>query len=222
MMARNQSRSSRRHLRFSPKLLVVGEGKVAEYQYFAQLGQRLKRLGGPGLAPIRPKKNDPVSVVRQVIRRKRDDALHGKFDAQRGDKAYAVLDVDPHDVERQGSLREAIGIARKEEVCILLSNPCFEYWLLCHGARPEVLRRNYTDPSAVDAALRTAFGFGKAELLRDPNKYRELLPRVRDAIAIAKEIYEKNNSGPPDPLASSACTTVYQLVERLVGPPSNE
>ncbi|MFP4173334.1 MAG: RloB domain-containing protein [Candidatus Hydrogenedentota bacterium] len=96
-MSRKASRGRRRRCprRYSPRILVVGEGKQTEYNYLATFAAHFKRANGPALVPRQPRQTgSPVTIVREAIQIAKNDVY---FDSKQGDRCYCLLDVEPHD-----------------------------------------------------------------------------------------------------------------------------
>ncbi len=97
-------------------MLIVCEGKKTEPRYFNALvaDHAIKTA----VVVTSGKYSDPRSVVSDAIEKRDAD---GDFDA-----AYAVFDLDTPNVA------EAQADARAQNVVVIGSEPCFEYWLLLH------------------------------------------------------------------------------------------
>lgn len=111
----------RKRRREKTRILVVTEGTKTEQQYFGLLLQHLKATG----VNHWPLKNsgvgrDPGNVLKVALQ-KRDN------DGESFDSIWVVVDVDEHD-----SLEKCMTDAAKEDVKVVVSNPCFEIWLLWH------------------------------------------------------------------------------------------
>lgn len=122
MTRRSQAFNQRRPRRQERKrLLVVTEGKETEVQYLEGLAQFL-RSSGVKILSVRPKGvgKDPVSVLQAGI-----DFNHQ--DADGYDEIWALVDVDEHK-----TLDEALKLGRRLPVSVVVSNPCFEIWLIWH------------------------------------------------------------------------------------------
>lgn len=134
------------------KALVVVEGLVTESIYFENLAPLLKEYGiDLEILPDRMlRKNqgewpsDPVSVVNTCAARRNQvnaevAAKGAAADIAPYDYAFAVVDLD-RNLEEGSSLgaafsnkmEEAIDAATRQGIELLVSNPCFEFWLLCH------------------------------------------------------------------------------------------
>ena len=219
MAKRRRALRQRRPRRFSPRIIIVGEGIKTEYNYFATLGPKYKRSGGPALMPHIPSRTGSAIAIVQSARRIVDNDQD--FDRRRGDRCYCILDVEPHDDAKQANLREAISLANNNDIHILLSNPCFEVWLLSHVAKSGKMMRQFNDPTAVDIMLQQLTRKGKAEFNSDSRLFGNLLiPHVTQAVHVAKEVHtqllrqqnDANSWVPPN-----ASTDVYKLVAYVIG-----
>lgn len=127
--------SRRRQRRERPHGLVVTEGKVTEIQYLEQLNQVLPRTASTFTAC--GDGTDPLRVVKRALKeRKRRDY----------DWVVCLVDCDKH-----ATLEEAFTLASREGIEVLVSNPCFELWLLWHqedwrrpGSTPKQLQERLT------------------------------------------------------------------------------
>ena len=78
---------------------------------------------------------DPVGMVSGLV-----EAMgYYGFSAEHGDLAFCLVDFDlSHDKERQ--VRDALRIAEAHGIRLIISNPCFELWYICHfTANPQAL-----------------------------------------------------------------------------------
>lgn len=129
------------------RFLVVTEGVLTEPQYFERLQQlpqfqRIQIITDP-----RPRKNgkgatasrgsDPVSVVKACANKKSTDksSYSGYF---------CVVDVDHYNKKTStGSpsiLQQALEIAQRQNVAVVVSHCSFEFWLECHMANKKKLQ----------------------------------------------------------------------------------
>lgn len=112
-------RKSRRQER--SRVLVVAEGKVTEVQYVQGLVQHLRLTGvAARAANVKGVGRDPLHVLAEAIR------IRGE-DPDGYDSTWVVVDVDDH-----ATLTECLGRARGADIGVVVSNPCFEVWLLWH------------------------------------------------------------------------------------------
>jgi len=96
--------------------LIVSEGK-SEESYFAHYRNRRFSLKTPSC-----NFTDPENLVKYT----RKQMIENGFD--KGDKACCVFDVDESTDEQIEKAKRLAG----SDIDIILSNPCFELWLLLH------------------------------------------------------------------------------------------
>ena len=70
---------------------------------------------------------DPVGIVESTIRYIENEEL----DLEHGDMAFCTIDTDT-DKSKQVQIDRAFKLADKNNIKLLLSNPCFEIWFLQH------------------------------------------------------------------------------------------
>jgi hypothetical protein len=110
-------------------VLVVCEGEKTEQTYFRELG---RELGTVVVLHVEGCGKDPLTLVRRAEarrdeQRRRSMRHNDPFLAY--EAAWCVCDVDDH-----ATLPEARRVASRAEVCLAISNPCFELWFLLHFA----------------------------------------------------------------------------------------
>lgn len=141
----SQTRRRERKTRF----LVVSEGTKTEPQYFERARRYLEEefaiqvIHQPKLKDGKPRtsshRSDPVSVVEECIRNR--DLDRDRDASARGDilpfaRCFAVVDVDQWDEGRDPTnLKQAIKLANKESIELLISNVKFETWLVWHDSK---------------------------------------------------------------------------------------
>ena len=206
-------RRNRPPRRVSPRIIVVGEGRETEYNYFTTFAQRFKDVG-PAVIPRRPRKTgSPLTIVEQAIQFLDEDPY---FEPKQGDRCYCLLDVEPHDGSKAASLDDAFARAKDNGIRILLSNPSFEFWLLCHADDEGVLKQRLAQPKDVDAALKQTFGVGKNELNANPRRFARLVEDAESATALARQVHSQYHGGSSLRQANPG-TEVYLLAEYFLG-----
>ena len=124
-MGRNP-RNSRKPRQHKTRYAVFTEGRVTELQYLEKLRQRIR----PKHAEFKFIKigKDPSAIYKRCLRVLKQDNF---------DQGIIVVDVDQHE-----RLEEMLDDCRRSpHVNALVSNPCFELWLLWHATD----RRGYTE-----------------------------------------------------------------------------
>ncbi len=94
-------------------ILIVCEGEKTEIKYFKDLMLH-EKLTSVNIKIISAKHSNPDYVVKEAIKEK------GKREFN---KTYCVIDRDSH---------ENFDKAKKSNIDMIISYPCFEYWYLCH------------------------------------------------------------------------------------------
>ncbi|WP_372461869.1 RloB family protein [Antribacter soli] len=141
------------------RILIVAEGPVTERQYLQGLVQHFRRSGISvrGL-DVKGLGQDPERIVQRAI----DDRDRAIGANEAFDEVWAVVDVDEH-----ASLDKAIALARKHKIPMVISNPCFEIWLLWHHEdcrrheTPKSLSRRLENFGIVDKSIPSNFPYGK-------------------------------------------------------------
>ncbi len=171
-------------------VLIVCEGEKTEPNYFRSLCRALRltsvRVVGEGCG------NAPISIVDYAL------VAGVAYDA-----IWCVMDVEEDG--KNPSLRPALNKATDHKLKIVLSNPCFEYWILLHFQDSGRPFRNCKE-----------VGHKLKEVLPDYEKgqdyFQDLEPKMATAVARAKRI--RKNS--PDPrIERNPSTEVDLLVAEL-------
>lgn len=125
-LGRHNPRKSRRPRQHKTRYAVFTEGRVTELQYLEKLRQHVR----PQHAEFKFIKigKDPSAIYKRCLRVLEKDSF---------DQGIIVVDVDQHE-----RLEEMLDDCRRSsDVNAVVSNPCFELWLLWHATD----RRGYTE-----------------------------------------------------------------------------
>lgn len=103
------------------RILIVSEGVKTEVQYLEGLTQFLRSVG-TAVRGVRAKGigRDPLRVLQAAL------DINAQ-DTDGFDEVWVVVDVDEH-----ATLDEALRAAKRHGVSVVVSNPCFEIWLVWH------------------------------------------------------------------------------------------
>lgn len=141
---RKRGRSRREEV--TTRVLVVSEGTVTEPEYFERLKEKVRSEFFIQLI-VRPKAAtesssggrhpDPKHVVQECIRLRDEDLNKHSCDNDVAPYAlcFAVVDVDSYGKKNKvgsSTLEEALKIANKNGIQVIVSNIKFEVWLLWH------------------------------------------------------------------------------------------
>lgn len=151
-----------------PTVLVICEDRVSSHNYLLRAAQHFR---ASAIVEVNHcGKTDPKGITEAAIKRKRDY-----------DKVYCVIDRDSH-----VNFHDAIALAAgtKGKVQLVISNPCFEYWLILHFSYTRKGYRSSGNQSAGEKALKellsikemSAYEKGKTKSLFDA-----LLPYLETA-----------------------------------------
>lgn len=113
------SRNASRHRR--PRYLVVSNGAVTERQYF----EALNRMFSEVRIVYKRKAVSPSKLAKMACDLKESEEQDDQADHYR--KVWVVADVDQYE-----DIADAERICLKNGIGFIISNPCFEVWLLDH------------------------------------------------------------------------------------------
>lgn len=193
-------------LRERKKLLIIStEGKnKTETQYFRQLINQTRRV-----IVARGNDTDPIQIVEHL----KEEMKDSDFDPDQGDLAFAFVD---HDLkpEKDAAIATAEAILVNTHGKLLVSNPCFEIWLLAHLRY--TTRRFRSSQDVINELAKELDGYEKG----DPFIHDKLKDKISDAVQNAKRMeescrkdgytYHKHDFSP--------CTDVYKAIIDIKNP----
>lgn len=101
-----------------------GHNNKTETNYLRNL---VKDIGNIKLIRTQDASTDPIRMVESLISTMADI----DFDPSLGDLAFCIFDMDC-DKAKEKQVQEAQSIAQKKGIVLIMSNPCFELWYVCH------------------------------------------------------------------------------------------
>ena len=164
------------------KLVVIStEGKnKTETLYFKRMLQQIWRV-------ISAKGNDtdPVQIAKHLWEEMQDCG----FDPGQGDLAFAFVD---HDLKpgKDSEIMSAERVLADTEAKLIVSNPCFEVWLLAHlrfTTRGFSSSKDVIDTLDEEMIKMGLGGYSK----EDPHTYDKLKDGITDAIQNAKRMEDE-------------------------------
>lgn len=207
MIYRDSKSFARKAPRISPqeKVLVYCEDTHSSLLYLRKAAQAFRASADVKVA--HSGYTDPLGIVTSAIKSK------AKYD-----HVYCVFDRDSHE-----NFNAATALARehKNNITLIISNPCFEYWYILHFGftrRPYAREGNRSSGDSVIRDLRQKEGMNKYQKGDKIDIFYMLSKRLEDAerhakqiFSVAKEYSEYNPS-----------TEVYKLIERfrILGKPT--
>lgn len=187
------------------RILIACEGEETEYRYFEDIRKSL-RMEPNKIIVLEPEASDPLSVVRQAL----DERTYRKQDKEwaKNDMAWAVFDGDEHIANNINNWREALRLARRNDIHLAISNPSFEYWYLLHY---QDQNSSLTRQQAVRLLKAHIPDYEKSDVL-----YREeLQPLTKAAIERARQVAHLAEGNALEAYANP-CTHVCELVEIIL------
>ena len=181
-------------------IFISAEGtNKTETLYFKQFQSR-----GVQFKFVTGSSTDPVKMSKDLVSKMNAEG----FDVEYGDAAYCLVDGDNYPYKNQ-QIAEADSLAREHAFKIILSNPCFEIWFICHD---HFSTRQYTSGSeAVDEGKKFYPGYSKANI---PEK-EYLLEKLPAAIENAKKLrkWNEDQGKRNHTVEFQPSTEVYQIIE---------
>lgn len=185
-------------------VLIVCEGEKTEPLYFESL-KSIEKLSSANIKVVSGKHSDPITVINTAIDEQEKQKQYLPFD-----KIYCVIDGDV-----SANLNEAKKLAKQNNIQLIISYPCIEYWYICHFA----LYRSFigkTGKSAGDNCVSLLDGYWKKSFKKDYTKNQanlyallrdKLETAIKNAKAGLKQAQADNELNPS--------TQVYELVDYL-------
>ena len=216
MSKRGRSGTPRRSRRKRPvlkRVLIVGEGRQTEPNYFDGLKRQDAAVRQRFSVTVKAGQGkSPEDVIDQAVRLQEQE--HRKGEAF--DEVWCVLDTEGAEVLE--SLDRALAAAREHDITVCLSNPCFEVWIRAHFVRS---RREFPNCAAVIEELNRTWEseFGQSYQKNDRDLYEKLRERLDDAVANAEAVLEKDHDAENcgDVTKCNSSTDVYKLARHLTG-----
>lgn len=207
--------------------IIASEGEVTERKYFNQLvdSEIFNKAGRIAIEHLNHPSGDgnPISLRRQITEIKREVNFRST------DEFWMIIDVDQwqHLLEKNGYTFDTFieECYNKDKVQVLVSNPCFEMWLILHLRKisdltPEQKKKlllNEKEGNRPYAKKLLAYIIpGKRGYSGKP-KADIFIPHVYEAIESAKEISVEGDNYP-----KGLGSDVYKIVEKLVIKQNNE
>lgn len=133
-------REKRKRRKINPTILIVCEGKETEPLYFKGFRSRYVNVNieipeKSSMGKNRSKTTDPLNLIKKSIYYKQNKYY---INAEDGDRVWCVFDIDvnyqnPDSLKAKSSeIQAAYEVAKRNNIKLGISNPCFELWYLLH------------------------------------------------------------------------------------------
>lgn len=151
-----------------PTILIICEDKVSSHDYLKKAAQHFRASAIVEVDHCG--KTDPQGIAENALRRCKDY-----------ERVYCVVDRDSHK-----NFHAAIKIVAdsKKNVELIISNPCFEYWIIIHF---NYTRKGYTSMGAASSGAQALKELTSIKDMSDYEKgnagqlFERLLPRLETA-----------------------------------------
>ncbi len=193
------------------RLLIVGDGKKTEPNYFRALKQeecvseRFVIVVKPGTGGC------ALDTMKRAV-----EEMESAKDSPVGpyDEVWCALDVEGS--EHRESLDAARKQAGAKKIKVVLSNPCFECWFLAHFDKTS---RMFADGGELARELDKHWQkkFNRKYDKTDANLYVSLKDHTQTAIHNACQVREQEFKNSSDTADCNSSTEVYRLVAHLLG-----
>ncbi len=190
-------------------ILIQCEGKRTEYIYLDDFCAHCGLRHDAAIDVNPGKGQNAVVTVETALAKKKTEGTRGKH----YDEAWCVLDVEH--AGHAHTLTEAVALAAKHNVKLVLSNPSFEVWLLCHFGHVTKWLENGDAAGAYLTATYWKKHFDCDYDKADDRLYTRLAERVPIAVADARWLMGDLHAGRPCRDANPS-TEVYTLIEHLL------
>lgn len=184
-------------------VLIAAEGiNKTEKTYFNEFNRKQREYT---IQFCKGDDTDPVHIVDEAIR----SMNNSDFESDFGDIAFAVMDTD---FGKEIQISEARKTAENNGVNLILSNPCFEIWLLLHF---RYSTRSYYNNNEVIDTLKTEW----PEYRKNIASYDTIADRLGNAMVNAERLkrYHENVNSNESIEFCNPSTDVYRVVKVITG-----
>lgn len=173
-------------------ILIVCEGEKTEINYLEQL-KDFFRLNNVAIDILSSKNPSPLQVVEFANRNNK----------QKYDKVYCVFDKDMH-----STFDEALQKCKKYKFEAIVSNPCFEFWILLHFTYTTANFHTDNKNSPCDKLINNYLKTHIKDYSKSYKSFAQLIENklnqaIENAIKANKEAEDKN------------CTSPYTFMNKL-------
>lgn len=202
-MARRLINEHKRQRRISNRTILIGaEGKnKTENMYFHNFNDRQNSYR---IIMANGNSTDPVRMVEDIITTMEKMDINPDY----GDKVYCIFDTDESE-RKDNQIKDAMILASKNKIEVIISNPCFENWFLCHFI---YTTKHLTNANVVQKLKKYIPNYAK-----NINVYSQLKNLTPTAINNAKKQceYQKSLGRNIHKVQSNPCTEIYIIIEEL-------
>lgn len=201
-MSNRDRRRNRNNRRSKRVILVAYEGKnKTERHYFDSFKNQEKDYT---IKVVPGNETDPVNLVNQTIEKVKESRLVLEDD----DRAFCIFDTDVNP-SKNIQIMEAIELAKKNNIKIITSSPCFEIWFLLHY--------EYTTANLNNDELIKRLKGHYSKYTKNCNMYPIIVDKTKEAYNNAKKLeqYQKDNNRFIQSVEANPHSDVYQIIDEI-------
>jgi hypothetical protein len=184
-------------------ILIVCEDSKSSYLYWKKFCRKhcvssvYVEICGPECGSA------PINVIDYAIKQR--DSVPTSPVRDDYDDVFCVIDVDRHT-----TLAQAIDKANTNNLRVILSNPCFEYWYILHFKRTGSPYHSSRDVVSDLKSYFPNYDKGNADI------FEEIYPRTDEATERSKEILRSQYHDEEDLRQCNPSTDVHRVVECIL------
>ena len=194
----------------TPLILVVCEDKNIEPAYF----NKLKKVYSNILEKKGNTKTDPIKIVKRAKKERKKLLENGGLSPH--SETWCVFDVDTN---TQKQIYDALKLAKENNINIALSNPCIEFWFLCHYVESS---RKYTSKTVLAALKKQNNCSTYSKNMQTFSQINDFLNYVSNkkninlAIDRADKINKGNEISDNYNIKRIPSTNIIELIEKII------
>ena len=183
-------------------ILIASEGKnKTEKNYF----HNFQKSKSPyNIVFANGNDTDPLRMVNLLIKqiKKYNLDLAGK------DKAYCIFDTDINPTKNK-MIRDAKALAKENNIIVITSSPCIEYWFYLHF--------DYTTASLTNKEVIKKLKKFYPKYVKNLDIYPDIVDKTDIAIKWAKKAikFQIDNNKEIGTIEANPCTEIYKIIEFL-------
>ena len=184
------------------KIIIAVEGNnKTERIYFDNFDDGKKSYS---ISIAKGNDTDPLKLVKKLS----DEIKKRELDLNNGDIAYCIFDTDI-DPNKNRIIRDAIELAKKNNIKVITSSPCIELWFLLHF---EFTTASMSNNAVIDRLKKY---YPKYE--KNLNIFPDINNKVETAIKYAKKLekYQLDNGKIIGTVEANPNTEMFKIVEVL-------
>lgn len=194
------ARETKKYRKSTKLMYIFCEGKT-EQNYFNKL-KVFEHTSKLKINAKNPSETSALDLVKKAIKAKKKER-YGKKDI-----VVVIFDADKNNDQQ---LDETVRLAKQNNILPIFSNPCFEYWILCHY---KYFTATLNRKEIKQLIIKKYYPTYKKSSLRIHEKTRD---KIKTAIKNAKKIKEKHLREGQELFrqGTNPLTLIFELIEKI-------